>query len=248
MDTLQKARDLIGNNRISQCFELLMETFPASTELDNLKSRYTKNEDDHRIGILDRRDYDLEHRRIINALLKFQPQPNSITMTDTPSDSIDNQENQNGPNIFISYANEDRPHLKELKKHLSPALRNRKINNIWYDQELMAGDDWDTTILQNLEQSNVLIILISADFLSAEKGYIWEKEMPKIMEKRAQGNALVIPILLRNCLWTEDPWLPKIQAILYNRNPLLANPTEKDAAFMHAAKEILRAIKAKFPD
>ena len=72
--------------------------------------------------------------------------------------------------MFLSYAHEDRDMVAELRKHLAP-LRHEQIVTDWYDLELMPGQDWDRAIISQLESSDLVLVMISADFLASNYAY-----------------------------------------------------------------------------
>jgi small GTP-binding protein len=140
--------------------------------------------------------------------------------------------------IFISYAKEDLEHLQTLKDHLSPLIRQDKLK-IWYDQDILISSDWDKEIEQHLRNADVVLLLISSDFLADRKKYIWEKEMPIIEQKQRQGQS-IIPIIVRECNWEWEEELAKIQAV--NKGQALNKAEDKDTAFANAARQIKEAI------
>lgn len=142
--------------------------------------------------------------------------------------------------IFIAYAKEDTKYLKRLKDHISPLIRQDKIQ-VWYDQEMLAGKDWNYEIQQHLQNADVVLLLISSDFIADRKKYIWDKQMPVIIQKHQNGQ-LVIPIVLRECNWQWEEQLAKIKAVA-NGKPLNSHvEADKDSAFAHAARQIMAAI------
>jgi len=143
--------------------------------------------------------------------------------------------------VFVSYAQEDREHLQTLKDQLDPLVRQKKLA-IWYDQEILAGEDWNQEIEQHLYDAHVVLLLLSSDFIADRKKYIWEKEMPIIMEKQAQGQ-LVIPIVVRDCTWEWEEQLANIQAVNGGKPLNSAAKKDKDKAFANAARQIKAAIE-----
>ena len=144
--------------------------------------------------------------------------------------------------VFVSYAQEDREHLQTLKDQLDPLVRQKKLA-IWYDQDILAGKDWNQEIEQHLNDADVVLLLLSSDFIADRKKYIWEKEMPIIMEKQAQGQ-LVIPIVVRDCTWEWEEQLANIQAVNGGKPLNSAAKKDKDKAFANAARQIKAAIEA----
>ncbi|HNL08853.1 MAG TPA: COR domain-containing protein, partial [Chitinophagales bacterium] len=114
--------------------------------------------------------------------------------------------------VFISYAQEDLPHLETLKAQLSVFERNKTLQ-LWYDREMKAGEEWDKSIQAQLQSADVILLLISANYFRVEKNYIWNNEMPSIVRRHNEKVSLVIPIIIRPCNWQEDRWLLQLQAV-----------------------------------
>ncbi len=109
--------------------------------------------------------------------------------------------------VFISYPHVDRDICKKLVSHLAPLVRAKDIA-IWHDGEIRAGERWEARIYRELEQADVVVLLISADFLQSE--FCYDKELERSLERADAGEAMVIPILVRDCAWKLTP-LSQIQ-------------------------------------
>lgn len=104
----------------------------------------------------------------------------------------------------MSYAHEDEMMKDELNVFLAPLRRTNKIE-VWHDRKILPGDPWDTTIIKELEESDIILLLISAYFNNSD--YIWNVEIKKAMEKQAKGEVRVIPVILKNCLTEGMPYM-----------------------------------------
>ena len=98
--------------------------------------------------------------------------------------------------IFYSYAHEDKSMRAELGKHLA-ICRSQCLCQDWSDGDIVAGDDWDTEIKDRLRTSDIILLLISADFL--DSSYIQSVEMQESIKRHQSKEARVIPIMLRPC-------------------------------------------------
>lgn len=87
----------------------------------------------------------------------------------------DNQHITNMKKIFISYSRKDVEYKDELKKHLD-LLRTFEIADAWSCEEITIGK-WDEQIQKELEESDLIIYMLSAGFFSSK--YILEKEVQK---------------------------------------------------------------------
>jgi hypothetical protein len=137
--------------------------------------------------------------------------------------------------IFISYAHEDEAMKNDLDKHLISLKRSDKID-VWQDRMLMAGTEWDSTIKKELEEADIILLLISVDFISSQ--YIWDKELKTALQKHENGTARIIPVILRECDWQDMPFA-KLQALPTGAEPVSRFP-DKDQAYTNIAKEIAR--------
>jgi hypothetical protein len=105
--------------------------------------------------------------------------------------------------LFLSYAHEDRDIVAELRKHLAP-LQHEQIVTDWYDLELMPGDDWDREILSQLASSDLVIVMISADFLASN--YAYGRELRLALNLHDQERVHLLPVIGRNCKWQNLPF------------------------------------------
>ena len=92
--------------------------------------------------------------------------------------------------IFYCYAHEDKPLRDELGRHLGPLRRSEWIIE-WYDQEIQPGTDWKQEINVHLDTADIVLLLISADFMDSD--YCYGVEMQRALERHRAGEAHVIP-------------------------------------------------------
>lgn len=111
--------------------------------------------------------------------------------------------------LFYSYSHQDETLRDKLNIHLK-LLQQQGIISIWYDRDITAGTDWAQTIETHLNTADIILLLISADFLASE--YCYNIEMQRAIERHHNNEAQVIPIILRPCDWTSAPF-GKLQAL-----------------------------------
>ncbi len=99
---------------------------------------------------------------------------------------------QKAKRVFLSYSHQNTKWLVRLRSHLA-GIRRAKMIEAWDDKEILPGDHWDTLIRTNLEEADVFILLLSADFIASE--YIWNEELRAAFRKLKERNAVLIPIL-----------------------------------------------------
>ena len=144
---------------------------------------------------------------------------------------------QSGARIFISYAHLDEDLKKELDKYLKVLKRSSKVQ-VWNDRELIGGQEWDQTIMSELNKANIILLLISVDFNASD--FIWEKELASAMQRHEEGTAHVVPIILRRCEWRSMPYA-KLQALPRNETHVTEYPN-RDAAFNEIAVGIEKLV------
>lgn len=148
--------------------------------------------------------------------------------------------------VFLSYSHRDEALRDELEKHLS-ILRRQGFIEIWHDRRIVAGAELDHAISQNLETADVILLLVSSDFLASD--YCYDVEMRRAMERHAAGEAHVIPVILRPCDWHDAPF-GKLLATPPDGKPVMRFPTLDDAFVLVVAdiKQALRQMgQAKAP-
>jgi len=99
--------------------------------------------------------------------------------------------------IFICYAHEDEAWLKEGPKNLVPFLNDRfKHDSVvfWWDSGIKGGDDWEKTILFEIERADIAIPLLSGHLVNSD--YVMKTELPRIKERYNKGCLSVLPILI----------------------------------------------------
>lgn len=144
--------------------------------------------------------------------------------------------------LFISYSHKDESFMEEFEEHLSQLKRN-KIISLWHDRKLVAGGDWKGGIDSNLESSDVVILLISPSFLASD--YCCEIELAKALEMHDSSQAVVVPIVIRECDWTEGQF-SKLQAL--PKDAKAVNKWEdRDSAWTDAVKGLKRLIEEFVP-
>jgi len=108
----------------------------------------------------------------------------------------------------------------------------------WHDRQIGAGDLWKNAIDRNFQEADVILLLISADFLASD--YCFDVEMNNALERHAAGEALVIPVILRPVDWQATPF-GKFQALPKDGKPVTTFEN-RDVALQQVAQGIRIAI------
>ncbi len=139
--------------------------------------------------------------------------------------------------IFISYAHLDKDYKDQLEKHLAVLKRNGEIAP-WTDKMLVGGETWDQSIIDALNEAELIICLVSSDFLSSD--YCYEIEMKGALKRHENKEAIVVPIILRPCDWTSTPFAG-LQALPMTGRPI-RDWSDMDEAFMNVVEGLRKSI------
>ena len=135
--------------------------------------------------------------------------------------------------IFISYAHKDEDLKKELEKHLSE-LERQGIVTTWSDEQIRPGEELDSAIQKKLERADIILLLVSPDFLTST--YCREVETVKALEQRHTRGSITIPVILRPCDWHRAPF-GRRKALPKDGKPVVKYPS-RDDAFLEIAKAL----------
>lgn len=140
--------------------------------------------------------------------------------------------------LFFSYSHADSELRDQLEKHLAMLKRQGRID-AWHDRKIVAGDSLDDRISEHLEKADIILLLLSSDFLASE--YCYGVEVSRALERSQRGEARVIPVVLRPCDWKTGPFGGLLAA------PTDGKPvtrwTDRDEAWL----DVVEAIKGALP-
>ena len=98
--------------------------------------------------------------------------------------------------IFITYAHKNTKAKDELITHLA-VMKREGLISVWHDNEITAGDTWRDAIFNNLDDSDILLYLVSASSLDSEN---CNKELAEALN----ADIKVISVILEDCDWKND--------------------------------------------
>lgn len=138
--------------------------------------------------------------------------------------------------VFFSYSHKDEEMKQELEIHLSNLKRQRVIT--WHDGEIKAGNIWEEEIEAHLSSAQIILLLVSPDFIASTSCY--EKEMLRAIERHRDGKAHVVPIILRPSHWERTPFV-NLQALPPGARALTLWPN-RDEAFVQVARGVQKLV------
>ena len=69
--------------------------------------------------------------------------------------------------VFFSYSHQDESLRNKLAIYLS-SLKRQKLIDSWHDRRLEGGQEWDKTIKAELDGADIILLLVSADFIHSD--------------------------------------------------------------------------------
>lgn len=139
---------------------------------------------------------------------------------------------------FFCYAHEDKKLLEKLRKQLKPLEREGLIE-MWYDGDISAGTEWEPVIGERLKTAEIILLLVSPDFIDSD--YCYRTEMRQAVERHERGEARVIPIILRPIYWQKAPF-GKLQALPKDGKPVVGPGWHNQERALFNIQEGIRAV------
>ncbi|MDE5454899.1 TIR domain-containing protein [Bradyrhizobium sp. CSA112] len=140
---------------------------------------------------------------------------------------------------FISYSHRDEVFRQELETHLAP-LRRQGLLSVWHDRRITAGDALDDAISEHLESADLILMLISADFVASD--YCYAREMTRALARHDAKAARAISIVCRPCDFHGLPFARFV--MLPTDAKAVSSWADRDAAWVDVVRGIRRALEA----
>ena len=144
--------------------------------------------------------------------------------------------------VYFLAAPEDQDECKAIKKYLSPVIRNSQMPiEIANDFEIPAGEDKEK-YKQKLYEADIVLAFISADYINDDETYL---RTQKVIERYNNNKTIMLPILVRNCLWKSTPFV-NLPLLPKNFQPLNNKQfwNSEDDALTAVVNDISEAIAA----
>lgn len=129
-------------------------------------------------------------------------------------------------NLFYSYCQKNDKERSELQKHLDTLKENGLVDE-WYDGKIMAGQKWQAQIDSNLKEANIVVFLITPEWLASTA---CKKEWEDAKKWSSfQTNKVLIPVIAIPCAWTDYSDMSKYQALPKAGKPVMSWASEAEA-------------------
>lgn len=147
--------------------------------------------------------------------------------------------------VFISYSHKDTDLKLLFETHLKVLARKVELD-IWSDHEIIPGTEWNPSIFDELVSSQLIILLISPDFVASS--FCYTKELEVAMENHERKKSVVLPIYLRpgdydKLIFTKIQTLPEPEPLNLSKPRTITEWSNKDSALTNTMHGIEKAIE-----
>lgn len=140
--------------------------------------------------------------------------------------------------LFYSYSHKDETLRDALETHLA-ILKRQELLEDWHDRKILPGRDWESEIDAHIDEADVILLLVSPDFIASD--YCYGKELSRALKRHESGQAEVVPVILRPVDWTGAPF-SKLQALPRDGKPV-TTWANADEAWLDTENGIRKTIE-----
>ncbi|KND46113.1 MULTISPECIES: toll/interleukin-1 receptor domain-containing protein [Streptomyces] len=133
--------------------------------------------------------------------------------------------------VVITYSRAEQHHRKTFRRHVADLERSGV--EFFDDQDIPPGAPWETTLFGKLESADIIVLLLSSNYVSSD--FCMEQEVPRALRRWKAGECQVFPVNVAPFDLTERSPLRQLQWI-----PSGKSVTEQGAA---AAREWRRVAQ-----
>ncbi len=138
--------------------------------------------------------------------------------------------------LFISYSSKDQAFKEEFETH-SVMLRRLGLVESWDMGMIKPNDAWDAKVQAALDAADIVVMLLSSNFLNSE--YIWDKEFLTTLGRWQRGECKIAAVVLSKCGW-RDTLLKDIQLISKGR--VIDEAANRNTAWYEAVEDLKRML------
>jgi len=128
---------------------------------------------------------------------------------------------------------------QNLEKHLK-ILQRQSVITTCHKGMIGAGKEWETETNKQLITADVILLLISVDFIASD--WCWDVEVKRAMERHEAKQARVIPVILHPTDDWESAPFGKLKPLPKDGKPV-SKWRNRDEAFCNIAQGIRAAVE-----
>lgn len=142
--------------------------------------------------------------------------------------------------LYIAYAEEDLEFAIRLESFLKPLKDKGEVETL-LKQGIPFGQDIDQAIQAAIEEADVILPILSTDFLANDK--LMDQELEAAFEQQKKKETTIIPIIAKACDWKSNDALAKLAPLPLNGVPITSQSWNTvDDAFLHIIKYLKRRL------
>ena len=134
--------------------------------------------------------------------------------------------------FFVSYSHRNMKYKEKLLVSLEALKQSFNISN-WHDGMIDPGGNIDETVKSALSNSQVILLIITDDYIASH--YCMDIELKEAIEREKQGKCIVIPVMFQESVLSED-----LQFFHHNRVPQDGKPIA--TGFRNQSQGCARAV------
>jgi cellulose biosynthesis protein BcsQ len=145
--------------------------------------------------------------------------------------------------IVLFHGRQDASTADALARHLQ-GIRGDRSLDLWSEERLAAGHGWYQELKTSLDESAVVVLLISPAFLASE--LMGDDGVVRLLRRQVEEGQLVVPVVLEPAAWRGIPWMGRLQCLPADGHPVAAGaPARLDAELASIAGEIADLLEAQ---
>lgn len=137
--------------------------------------------------------------------------------------------------LVLLHASRDEAAAQDIER-LFAVLERQGLLEVWSPRRIPPGQEIESTVAQHIASANLILLLISSDFLALEDTWRWTEFA---LQRRAAGDARVIPVLLRPA--ELPPALDRLAPLPRNRRPI-STWHDRDDALLEVVDGVQTAL------
>lgn len=146
--------------------------------------------------------------------------------------------------IFVSYSHKDAKYKRELLSHLKSLELTHNID-VWHDGKILAGDTIDSQVLIQLGISDVVLLLVSPNFLASS--YCINVELKKAIARHNEGKCIVVPVIIAESVIDEKLSFAGLMRVPEDGRPIQKFKPQNNG-YVNAVVKIKQMIDSLFID
>lgn len=139
--------------------------------------------------------------------------------------------------LFYSYSHADEQFRARMEKSLSQLKSNTKLET-WYDRKIIVGEKWSKKIRQQIESSDIIAFLVTADFLDSP-ACVEEWNIAKDLAEKS--NTRLVSVIVKDCAWKDFDEMSDYQVIPTD-GKAITKWSDEDSAWMCVYEELKKLV------